>query len=243
MADENADDQGLRPLIVTKSNSLVEASYRLTLNEQRLVLAAIAMINSKDAKPGWELLKGRTMRVSAETFAKTYDVDRDTAYEGLKDACEKLYERSIKRIGDKAVEKFRWVSRVQYMDGQAFAEISWTLEILPYLTMLGKQFTSYELRQITGLSSSYSIRLYELLKQFSTTGKRHITVEKFREILDLKDLYPRYYDLKNRIINPSVRELCKHTDLLVEWDEKRQGRVVTSLHFTFQRKPQQSLDI
>lgn len=228
---------------VTKANDLIEASYRLTLNEQRLVLSAVALIDSQSTTQGMQLRDGRKMRISAAAFAEAFDVDRRTAYEALQDACDRLYERSIKRIAGRTREKFRWVSSVAYLDGEGCAEIGWSPEILPYLTLLGKRFTTYELRQITALSSPYAIRLYEILKQFTSTGERYITLEDFREWLDLGEQYPRFYDLKQRIIQPSVRELTLHTDLIVEWEAIKKGRKVTSLHFSFEEKKQRELGL
>ncbi|EPH7532904.1 replication initiation protein [Pseudomonas plecoglossicida] len=51
---------------VTKSNSLIAASYRLTLNEHRLVLAAISQIDPRKPLP-------RPIRVCAHDFAELYD--------------------------------------------------------------------------------------------------------------------------------------------------------------------------
>ncbi|EKT4485241.1 TPA: replication initiation protein, partial [Pseudomonas aeruginosa] len=50
---------------VTKSNSLIAASYRLTLNEHRLVLAAISQIDPRKPLP-------RPIRVCAHDFAELY---------------------------------------------------------------------------------------------------------------------------------------------------------------------------
>lgn len=36
-------------LVIYKSNDIIEASYRLSLNEQRIVLACIGQINSKES--------------------------------------------------------------------------------------------------------------------------------------------------------------------------------------------------
>lgn len=52
---------------VTKSNSLIAASYRLTLNEHRLVLAAISQIDPRKPLP-------RPIRVCAHDFAELYDL-------------------------------------------------------------------------------------------------------------------------------------------------------------------------
>lgn len=229
---------------VTKANDLIEASYRLTLNEQRLVLSAVSMVNSVDARAGWSLRDGRIMRITAIGFAEIYDIELHTAYEALQDAAERLYERTIRRKGSGVEEEFRWISRrAIYKKGDGAVEISWSPDILPYLTLLGKNFTTYELRQIVGLTSVYAIRLYEILKQYESTGRRFITVEAFRECLGLTDIYPRFSSLKQHVIAPSVRAINLHSDLYVQWEAIKKGRTVVSLDFSFEVKQQRELGL
>lgn len=52
-------------LTVCKSNEVIEAGYRLSLNEQRVVLACIGQVNSME-----ELLKTDEFELSAKDFAK-----------------------------------------------------------------------------------------------------------------------------------------------------------------------------
>ncbi len=49
--------------------------------------------------------------------------------------------------------------------------------MLPYLSELTGRFTFYHINNIGKMSSTYAIRLYELLMQWKTTGKREIEIE------------------------------------------------------------------
>ncbi len=98
------------------------------------------------------------------------------------------------------------------------------------------ELTSYELKQISRLSSYYSIRFYELLIQYKSTGERFLTLIKLREAFELTKEYPRFYDFKKRIISPSVSEINLNTDLFVEWDVIKKGKVITGLVFKFKEK-------
>lgn len=71
---------------VTKSNDLVIAAYKLTLNEQRLLLAAIAQIDPRKPMP-------RPITITAHDFADQYQLPVKQAYEALKEASNALYER------------------------------------------------------------------------------------------------------------------------------------------------------
>lgn len=220
--------------LVTKSNYLIEAGYKLSLNEQRLILSAIARLDGRKPIP-----KDNDFVITAAEFAETFGIPVNQAYEILEDASSRLYERDIKTF-DKDAKirgRFRWVDSVKYWDGEAKVTLSLSRHIVPYLTLLHQQFTTYELKQVSQLKTAYSIRFYELLLQFLSTGERQISLEKLRDLLALKNEYPRFFDLKKRIIEPSITDINASTNLTVEWDVVKKGRVITGLIFIFQKNP------
>lgn len=218
--------------IVSKSNHLIEAGYRLSLNEQRLILSAISQLDSRKPIP-----KENDFTIRADDFAKSFNVPVKQAYEILDQAASRLYERDIKAFDKegRTRERFRWVDCVKYWDGEAKVTLSFSNRIIPYLTKLHREITSYELKQISQLSTSYSIRFYELLIQFKSTSERYITLEKLRERLEVTSQYKRFYDLKKYVIEPSVNDINNSTDLIVEWDVVKKGKTITGLSFIFRK--------
>lgn len=219
--------------LVTKSNHLVEAGYKLSLNEQRLILFAISKLDSRTPLP-----KNNDFVITASEFSESFNMPLNQAYEVLEEAASRLYDRDIKSFDKdlKMRERFRWVDCVQYWDGDAKVTLSFSKKIIPYLTKLHRQFTSYELKQISGLKTAYSIRFYELLVQFIKTGERYITLEKLRDLLEIKNEYARFFNLKMRVIEPSIKNINESTDLAVDWDVVKKGKVITGLMFIFQEK-------
>lgn len=224
-------------LTVHKSNDLVEASYSLTLSEQRIILAAIGRINGYDPAS----LKVMRTRITAREYAARYNLDENSAYEALQAAADRLYERDIRRIEGRVRERFRWVSSVKYDDGEGAIELGWSLEILPYLTLLEQRYTIYDLEQISRLESTYSIRLYEMLVRWKGTGEWYIKLSDFRDRLDLGDKYPRFSSLKARVIQPAVDAINLHTDLDLDWEPIRKGRQVVRLMFIVAERRQHPL--
>jgi plasmid replication initiation protein len=222
-------------LIVTKSNHLIEAGYKLSLNEQRLILSAISQLDSRKPIP-----KDNEFTITAAEFSKSFDIPLNQAYETLDEAASKLYDQDIKTYdrGAKTRERFRWVDRVKYWDGEAKVTLSFSRWIVPYLTLLHQQFTSYELKQVSQLKTAYAIRFYEILIQFIKTGERYITLKRLKELLELSDQYPRFYDLKRYVITPSILDINRTTNLTVEWDVIKKGRTITGLMFVFQSTDQ-----
>lgn len=222
----------MKNILVTKSNHLVEAGYKLSLNEQRLILSAITQLDGRKPFP-----KDNAFIITATEFSEHFDIPIKQAYEILDNAASRLYERDIKAFDKnlKTRSRFRWVDSVKYWDGEAKVTLSFSNSIKPYLTLLYQQFTTYELKQVSQLKTAYSIRFYELLVQFTKTGERQITLEKLREILEIRNQYLRFYDFKKYVIEPSIIDINKSTNLIVEWDVIKSGRFITGLIFLFQK--------
>jgi plasmid replication initiation protein len=224
---------------VTQSNKLVEASHTLTLNEKRLVLCAASLIDSRKPLP-----KDGYLTVRADTFAEVFGIDVKHAYEALDDAATRLFNRDIRRyVKGKLVERMRWVFHVKYREGQGCVELGFSPTVLPHLTMLNKEFTSYQLKQIGSLSSFYSVRIYELMSQFIKIKQRECTLVQLREMLDLGEKYPNVKDLRRWVIDPALAELNKNTDLTVSVEPRRQGRKIIGFSFTITKSDQMTLKL
>lgn len=227
-------------LTVVKSNKVVEASYMLTLAEQRVLLACIAQIDSKA-----ELTESYRFEITAAGVADLAGLDSlSNAYRDLKKATEKLYERSV-IIDDPDPDnpqiqqrKTRWISSIDYIPGEGKLVLSFSHGIIPYLSQLSKEFTKYKLKHVARFESVYSIRLYELLVQWSSAGEREIEVEWLKNQFQVDDKYSRLGDLKKRVIDPAVEEINRHSNLWVEYGQRKVGRTVTHFQFQFGLKNQ-----
>lgn len=217
-----------KELTIAKSNTLVEASYKLTLNEQRLILICIARLDGRKPPP-----RDNVFVITAKEFSETFSIEEKHAYEALDEAANALYERDIKTYDGVNRERFRWVCGVKYHDNEGKVTLGFSAWISPYLTLLHKKFSSYKLKQIASLKSVYSIRLLEFLMQFKSTGKLIINLDEFKNRLDIANEYKRFFDLKRRIIEPAVRELKEKSDLEINWKPIKLGRSVNKLEFIF----------
>ena len=224
---------------VTQSNKLIEASHTLTLNEKRLVLAAASLIDPRKPLP-----KDGYLTVRADSFADVFGLDVRHAYEALDDAASRLFERDIRRYSKgKVVERMRWVFHVKYREGQGCVELGFSPTVLPHLTMLNREFTSYQLKQIGSLSSFYAVRLYELMSQFLKLGQRECTLDQLRQMLDLGDKYQDVKNLRVRVLDPALKELNAGTDLAVTAEPRRQGRKIVGFSFTITKNDQLPLNL
>ena len=230
---------GEKKLTVYKANEIVEAGYRLSLNEQRVVLACIAQVNSAE-----KLLVTDEFELSAKDFTQLFSVSDDRAYHSLIEVAESLFNRyvvldnpypnrpRVKRL------KMRWISSIGYMPDEGKIVLRFSQDILPYLSELKGQFTKYELKHIGNMTSIYAIRLYELLMQWKGTGTRTVEIEWLKQQFQLEGQYQAMKDFKKWVIDPAVKDINTHSDFEVSWTQKKTGRRVTHFTFTFgEKKP------
>lgn len=223
MAKATKPVQALR---VTKSNTLISASYRLTLNEQRLILAAISRLDPRRPMP-------KRIRVSASDYSEIYGVALRHSYTQLKSASDDLYERDIDFRDATGRERRRWVDRAKYLDGEGVVELSFTIHVIPYLSMLYSKVTSYDLRRVARVESANTLRLFELMMQFRKTGWLYIELDSLRLALGLSDAYPRFNNFRQYVIDPAVAELKEKCSLEATYELISEGRKVVAIRFEF----------
>jgi plasmid replication initiation protein len=114
---------------------------------------------------------------------------------------------------------------------------------MPYLTQLKGQFTYVVVKNVSRLSSAYSIRIYELIQQFRKTGDRTIALDDFRSMLLIEDKYLQYKDLNKLLLKPCIQELNEKSDLSVTVEPIKQSRKVVALRFRFKEDKQIKLNV
>ena len=225
--------------LVVKDNALMNASYNLDLVEQRLILLAI--IEARESGKG--INANDPLTVHAETYINQFGVHRNTAYQALKDACNNLFSRQfsyqeINKRGNTEHVRSRWVSEVRYTDAEATVKLVFAPIVIPLITRLEEQFTKYDIEQISGLSSAYAVRLYELLICWRSTGKTSIIeLQEFRKRLGVLDHeYQRMEVFKRRVLNLALDQINQHTDITVSYEQHKTGRNITGFSFKFKQK-------
>ncbi len=219
--------------LVVKSNYLIEASYRLSLQEQRLILLMVSRIKPED--------KGfQVYRIAVKDFNRIVGIKNEANYQRTKELTKKLLERSLQITKDNSVLQITWLSSAEYFEGKGYVELSFDPKLKPYLLQLKEFFTKYRLQNVIRLKSSYSIKLYELLKQYENIGRREFTLEQLRRKLGLKDSeYPLYANFKQKILSRVLNELNEHTDLSFSMRERKNIRKVVGIVFVISKKRQQ----
>ena len=225
--------------LVVKDNRLIEASYRLDLAEQRLILMAIVQARENNPITAETLLK-----VTAVDYAETCGLDRDVAYRQLRDATDSLLGRMVHlrgidlETGKEAIVKTRWASSATYVERAGLVRIQLAPMIIPYITELQTCFTSYELKNVAQMTSSYAIRLYELLAQYKTIGERYMPLDQIKEALGATEKsYDRMDNFKRNVLKIALAQINSLTDLSVTCTDRKAGRAVIGFDFEIVKRP------
>ncbi len=228
--------------LVVKDNALINASYNLETTEQRLIMLAI--MSARDTGQG--ITADSKLEIHASDYANQFNVTNETAYEVLKSAVNNLFERKFsyiaeyKKTGKTGIVRSRWVSRVFYVDTLAILEITFAPDVVPLITRLEEHFTSYQLKQVSQLTSKYAIRLYELLIAWREVGKTpQIDLAEFRQKIGVEAKeYERMHHFKARVLEPSIKQINEHTDITVTYEQHKKGRAISGFSFKLKQKQQ-----
>ena len=229
-----AEKQGL----VVKSNQLVEASYRLDLVEQRIILYAI--VEARETQQG---LSDGFVTLEAKRFASMFGMDQGSAYAQLKEAMDTLFSRYIvvhdihPESGCARVSKVRWISTASYIDGTGTVQLRFATDMVPYVARLETEFTVYRLEKIGHMTSAHAVRLYELLVQYLSIGTREIALSWLKETLGIVNEYKAMKDFKKYVLDFAVQQINEHSDIRVSYTQRKTGRAVTHLIFAIKPEP------
>ncbi|MBT3093098.1 MAG: replication initiation protein [Candidatus Thiodiazotropha sp. (ex Lucina pensylvanica)] len=214
---------------------LIEAHYKLTLVELRVVLLGVAQLNPREPVPD-------EIELTAAEYAEAYETPRNDVYKAFDHAATRLPDRTLK-VFDKAGtgKRISWLKpnttdAELYPKGSGAFNLCFSDEVKAYLSGLSRCFTVYELEKIAPLNSYYSMRLYEQFCQWRSTGKLVVTLEDFKGRLGLDGKHEQFKYLKRDVINLAIEELSEKSGLRITWEVKRRNNKVDCLTFNFEEK-------
>lgn len=219
--------------LVVQSNRLIEAKYRLSVEEQKIIKILISQIQRED-----EEFKSYEFRI--KDLAEMLEMGHKDIYRVLPKITERLMSRVLKFYNPdtQILLQTSWLSSAEYRKGQGTVSLCFDPKLKPLLLQLQSYFTKYELGQIMQFKGRYTIRLFELQKSFLGRNTKEVffSLSDLWEMLGLKkDEYKIFRDFKNRVLEPARIELLEKTGKSFTWETVKQGRggKVVGVRFTF----------
>lgn len=226
--------------ILKKDNRLIECRYELTALEYKLLLFVISFLEEADiSENGFPVF-----RVPTRLFLNEIGDGQSEIYSYISKMIQGFMSKVItfERIneeGKREYIKYNLISRAKYTEGSGIIEIQIHRDLLPFFLYLKERYTKIPLQKVFELKSKYSIRLYELTKQYENTGYRKETLEKLRFFLGIENNEYSSFDLfERKVLSKAVSEITDKTDIAITYNKIREGRgrKVVAIEFFIRKK-------
>lgn len=217
---------------VVLHNNLVEARYRLTLQEKRVVLWLASQVTPFD-----EDFKEHSL--SIKDFSELTNTQGENLYTRLQSVTRRLMQRiiTIRPIGEKRLIQVAWLGAADYKIDKGIISLSFHPHLKPFFLHLKRNFTKINIVDIMGLQSIYSIRIYELLKQKEYVGMRIITIDEIRDYCGIsKEKYKQINDLRRKVLEVAKLDINEKTDIEITYTMIKEGRKYVSVSFDIKNK-------
>ena len=223
--------------LVVKDNALIDASFNLSLVEQRLMLLAIV-----EAREIQDLTPDTPIEIKASSYREQYNTDSSEAYKQLAEATKQLFNRQFSYVdkykGEDAITVSRWLNEATYINNKGTVVIYLNRNVISMISRLEANFTKYLLEQVSDFKSQYSIRLYELLIKYKDVGNsKKYTIEEIRSLLGIGvNEYKVLADFKKRVLDLAVKEINDKTDTTIKYEQFKEGRNISHILFKIGKK-------
>jgi plasmid replication initiation protein len=185
----------------------------------------------------------KPVRLNISEFTELLELEEEN-YIYIQQVTRKLLEKVMTIRQGSSKLQISWISSAEYFYG--YVDLCFDPKLKPYLLQLKERFTKYPLQNIIRFRHSYSIRLYELLKQYESIGSRYFGLDAFRSILGIQpEEYKLYGDIKRYILEPvriefDERYRLNDIEFTFEYKEIKEVRKVVGIRFEI-KKPNQLL--
>lgn len=227
-----------RDMYVVKSNTLIQRSrYRLTNEEQRILLYLISKIRPDEKENRWHT-------INIKEYCKVAGInlqDVPAMYSFIKKTIKSLADKSFWITFDGRTEKLlRWIDKAEINKYIGDVNIKLNDELMPYLLQLKSNYTQYRLLYTLSMKGKYSIRIYELFRSFLYAGNKKTEkiyeIDAFMQYLGMEDKTRETY-LKNitmfkqKVIDKALEEINERTDIKVKYELRKEKKKVTEIKF------------
>ena len=227
-------------LIAVSNDLILKAQWpRLAINEQRLVLYMLALIEKQDQD-------FQTYKISVRELVNILGITNKDIYREFDKATDGLMTKVIKWLEPEYQDliKVTWCYYARLAESRGYVELAFAPELKPFLLALKGHFTIYELRAVIRLKNHYSLRVYQFLKFNQGMARRDgrtsatVSLDWLKEYLGANtDGYKSFGPFKQKVLTPAQKDIQEKTDLMFEYKPIKEGRRVQLIEFFWQVNP------
>jgi plasmid replication initiation protein len=223
---------GKKKNLVVVSNSLIESRYKLPVMVQKVLIGCAMKVRSTDNF-------GETLyTLSVDDYSELFGISSNATYENLRDAIDVLWNSSFYTVSADGVPvENRWIISRKKDKRKNYIGVKFHSDIKDFIYQLTQQFTMFSVENVAHLRSQYSIRLFQLLKQYEKIGWRKLDYQELRLILSIGDNeYKLYGDFNRRVLKQAQKEIRENTDITFTYKQLKEGKKVKGIHFIIDKQ-------
>lgn len=220
---------------IKQSNRLVEAKYKLTVYEQRMMICICSQLNHNAAE-------FNKVRVSVADMAKFCNFDKTKTYSHVKSTIMRLMSRVVQiKMPNGGWYGTHWLQSAEYIPSESIIEYKLDDRLCPELLQLKAAYLSTPAAPLMEFRRDYSARLYFILKKMLKVHEFEYGLDFFRERFQLSRSYDIFFNLKNKVLEPALAEINEKSDINVSHEYIKQGRNYTKIKFVVTLKDSKAL--
>ena len=215
--------------IIKKSNALCRARWSVdSVYEPRMVALVASKVRVDDkAFHDYEIPVSELIGPAAD--GRTYKL--------ISDVIDNLIGRVVtmsKEHGGFA--KCAIFSYCEYDPKRGIVKARFDPHMIPHYLELKKRFAQYNLFEFLSLPSTYSQRIFEILKSWDDKPETTIELAELRSMLSLDKEFQRWPDFRRYVVEKAHKDITGKTSLAYEWEPIKKGRAVVAVRFIFSAK-------
>lgn len=158
----------------------------------------------------------------------------------LKDSLKNLNKTTVEYNVLKKDKEVEWMSTVMLSYARIkdnIIEFEFPLPIEESI-FNPRMYAEIDLRIVKQLNNKYSLALYEVLKDYANSPKiPEISFDDLKKTLDVKEeSYKKMNMFKGKILEPSIEEINKNTDIELDYEIIRRGNKPVGVQFYINKK-------
>lgn len=219
-------------LKLKQSNNLILATHKMSINQMRLFFYACSQYNGN---LDIEISLSDINKVLTENTGNRGGNQR----ERIKETIPTLMRNAIVHIEDEEGEEWCSALRKSRLNKDDTVVFTFDKSIQKELEEL-RGYTWMYLSQLTGMTSTYSVRLYEFFAMRLGTEhkaeKFDFDINKLRLYLDCTKKYKQFEAFDRRVLKVAQKEINEKSNIHMSYKKIKTGRSITSIIFSFKWK-------
>lgn len=228
----------LNDLKLKQSNNLILATHEMNIQQMRLFFYACTQYHGDLTV---EVPIDEVYKVLTENTGNRGGNQRKS----LSKAIPTLMQNAVVHIEDEVAERWSVVLTDSYIlkDGKT-VRFTFNKSIQCELEAL-RGYTWMYLSQLTGMSSTYSIRLYEFFAMRlgieNKSEKFNFNIDNLRSYLNCSDKYSMFKNFEAKVLKRAEKEINEKSNIKISYKKIKTGRKITSILFSFKWKTKENI--